>query len=140
MASAGFLFLLSFVLLRFTRGQAGVPVVCDYLLDQWSVFVSNFDGFCCGLVRHCEAVCKKRGCSYLAHREGLHVAYSGLNFIRTLRRARIRERLVAFAEKWAHVVSGLQRPRVEGLSVACADIIAMGNSIPDYVAVAVQKN
>ena len=140
MASAGFLFLLSFVLLRFTRGQAGVPVVCDYLLDQWSVFVENFDSFCCGLVRHCEAVCKERGCSYLAHREGLHMAYSGLNFIRTLRRARIRERLVAFAEKWAHVVSGLQRPRVEGLSVACADIIAMGNSIPDYVAVAIQKN
>ena len=137
MASAGFLFLLSFVLLRFTRGQVGVPVVCDHLLDQWSVFVEDFDSFCCGLVRHCEAVCKERGCSYLAHREGLHMAYSGLNFIRTLRRARIRERLVAFAEKWAYVVSGLQRPRS---SVACADIIAMGNSISKYVAVALQKN
>ena len=140
MASAGFLFLLSFVLLRFTRGLAGVPVVCDYLLDQWSVFVQNFDSFCCGLVRHCEAVCKERGRSYLAHREGLHVAYSGLNFIRTLRRARIRQRLVAFAKKWAHVVSGLQRPRVENLSFACADIMAMGDSIPGYVAVAVQNN
>ncbi|MCP4466213.1 MAG: hypothetical protein GY813_05630, partial [Halieaceae bacterium] len=70
----------------------------------------------------------------------MHIAYSGLNFIRTLRRARIRRRLVAFAEKWAHVVSGLQRPRLEGVSVASADIIAMGDSIRDYVAVAVQKN
>ena len=138
MESAGFLFMLSFVLLRFTRGQAGVPVVCDYLLDQWSVFVENFDSFCFGLVRHCEAVCKERGCSYLAHREGLHIAYSGLNFIRTLRRARLRRRLLAFAEKWAHVVSGLQRPRVEGVSVAT--IMAMGDSIPAYVAVAIQKN
>lgn len=140
MDSPGYLFLLSFVLLRFTRGQAGVPVVCDYLLDHWSVFVENFDTFCCGLVRHCEAVCKERGSTYLAHREGLHIAYSGLNFIRTLRRARIRRRLVAFAEKWAHVVSGLQRPRLEGVSVASADIMAMGDSIRDYVAVAVQKN
>ena len=140
MGSPGYLFLLSFVLLRFTRGQAGVPVVCDYLMDHWSVFVENFDTFCCGLVRHCEAVCKARGCSYLAHREGLHIAYSGVNYIRTLRRARVRRLLVAFAEKWAHVVSGLLRPRVEGVSVASADIIAMGDSIPDYVAVAVQKN
>ena len=140
MESSGYLFLLSFLLLRFTRGQAGVPVVCDYLLEQWSVFAENFDSFCCGLVRHCEAVCKERGSSYLAHREGLHVAYSGLNFIRTLRRARIRRRLVAFAEKWAHVVSGLLRPRVEGVSVASADIMAMGDSIPAYVAVAIQNN
>ena len=139
MESAGYLFLLSFVLLRFTRGQAGVPVVCDYILDQWSVFVHDFDAFCSGLLRHCEAVCKEKGCSYLSHREGLHTQYSGLHFIRTLRRARIRRRLVAFAEKWAHVVSGLQRPW-EGVSVTSADIMAMGESIPDYVAVAVQKN
>ena len=139
MESPGYLFLFSFVLLRFTRGQDGVPVVCDYLLDQWSVFVQDFDSFCCGLVRHCEAVCTEKGRSYLAHREGLHTAYSGLNFIRTLRRAGIRRRLVAFAEKWAHVVSGLLRPRVEGVSVASADIMAMGDSIPAYVAVAIQK-
>ena len=140
MESPGYLFLLSFVLLRFTRGQDGVPVVCDYLLDQWSVFVQDFDSFCCGLVRHCEAVCTEKGRSYLAHREGLHTAYSGLNFIRTLRRAGIRRRLVAFAEKWAHVVSGLLRPRVQGVSVAGADIMAMGRSIPAYVAVAIQKS
>ena len=139
MESAGYLFLLSFVLLRFTRGQAGVPVVCDYLLDKWSVFVQNFDSFCCGLVRHCEAVCKERGCSYLSHREGLHTAYSGLYFIRTLRSARARRRLVVFAEKWAHVVSVHQRSRLQGVSVASV-IMAMGDSISEYVAVAVHKN
>ena len=123
------LFLLSFVLLRFTRGQAGVPVVCDYLLDKWSVFVQNFDSFCCGLVRHCEAVCKEKGCSYLSQREGLITAYSGLCFIRTLRRARIRRRLVAFAEKWAHVVSVIERPRVEGVGgCRCASVLKDGRT------------
>ena len=132
MESAGYLFLLAFVLLRFTRGQAGVSVVCDYILEHWSVFVHDFDAFCLGLVRHCEAVCKEKGRSYLAHREGLHTQYSGLHFIRTLRRVRIRRRLVAFTEKWAHLVSGG--------GISSADIMAMGESIPDHVAVAVQNN
>lgn len=137
MSSTWFHFLLLFVLFKFTRGFNGIPVVCDYCLENWDVFVSDFDSFSKGLVKHCEAVSKEKGKSYLAHREGLHMAYSGLNFIRTLTKARIREGLVSFCEKWAHVVS--QLAEVPGSVLSAADIIAMGDSIPEYVAVAIQK-
>ena len=137
MASASFHFLLLFVLLKFTRGYNGIPVVCVYSLENFTVFATDFETFCKGLIKHCAEVTKKKGVSYLAHREGFHMAYSGMNFIKTLVRSRVRQRLVSFAEKWEHVISQLELSHAQTLSAA--DIIAMGDSLPQYVAVAIQK-
>ena len=68
MASASFHFLLLFVLLKFTRGYNGIPVVCDYSLENFAVFATDFETFCKGLIKHCAEVTKKKGVSYLAHR------------------------------------------------------------------------
>ena len=67
MASASFHFLLLFVLLKFTRGYNGIPVVCDYSLENFAVFATDFETFCKGLIKHCAEVTKKKGVSYLAH-------------------------------------------------------------------------
>ena len=88
LASAGYLLALLFLLLRCTRGLAGVPVVCDYTLGHWSDFSDDFDVFCKGLAKHYEQVCRKSCAAYLSHREGLHTKLSGIFFLRTLRNAR----------------------------------------------------
>ena len=138
MLNGAYLFSLVFLLVRFTRGFEGIPVVCDFTLEKWSVFESDFDGFCKALVSHCEAVCKGTCISQLSHREGFHTIYSGIHFIRTLKRADCRKRIKKVAEIMKPVVSRLLRLRGR-TQLTVSEIIALGNSMCGFVALAVRK-
>ena len=131
MASRGYHFLLIFVLLKCTRGFHGIPEVAHYLLANWDVYVSDFDSFCNGLVVFAEDLTKKKFQSYLSHREGLHLQYSGIWFIRTLGLAEVRQKLVCFAERWEGVIDQCIRCPYGILSPS--DLIAIGDSIPQYI-------
>ena len=63
-----------------------------------SFFAHKFDYFCRGLVRHCLTVCKKRGDTYLSHKEDLHTSKSDWQSVWTLSRLSARVALQSAAQ------------------------------------------
>ena len=98
MTSEGYVISLLNRLCKFTHGKDGVSVVSEYILQNWYLFVHKFDYFCRGLVRHCLVVCKKRGDTYLSHRESLHTSKSGWPLVRTLSQRSARVALQSAAQ------------------------------------------
>ena len=129
--------LLFFVLLKCTRGVDGVRTVSEYILANWAVYVTDFDELCIGLIRHCEEVCEEKGKTYLSHREGLHAAYSGIHFVRTLGQQYVRNRLVSFSMRHASIFRAVFGDRDKGIT--SREILYMGNNLRGYVALAMRS-
>ena len=73
-------------------------MISAYTLEHWQDFVYNFHVFCNGFLKHCRGVCKKRGATYLAHKEGLRTSKSGYRFLETLFLKSARDTLQSAAE------------------------------------------
>ena len=90
----GYLLFLALILARCVRGQYGVPFVIKYIVTNWTKFTREFPAFCKNLVAAAEKYSKDMGRTHLAHRDGLATGFSGLQFLKTLKK-RKREDLVA---------------------------------------------
>lgn len=130
-------FLLVFLLIRCTRGAEGIPIVCDSILAHQLTFENNFHVFCQQLVSTCRNLNKGRQISYMAHREGLHMQYSGMNFINSLRRLECRQGLLDYATRFGPIFDRLLAFKRETYLTA-AEIKEMGTELSNYVVLAVQ--
>ena len=135
---SAYLFMLSFILLRMTRGYRGVVVVSEYILSQWAVFATNFESFCKGLVSHCRSITDRHGQSYLAHNEGLHTGLSGMNFLQTLLTAECRKRIVSLAKKCTTCVTRLLQYR-GNTALRVSEITRMGDAFQGSIVLAIHQ-
>ena len=97
---AGFLFMLSWLLLACTRGYDGISFVGNHLLKNWQLFCDDFAAYIANLVTSAKKHCALHGPTSLSHREHFHTGLSGLQFLKTLRRKVNRDRLIRIAT-WA---------------------------------------
>ena len=109
----GFLLFLSLIITRCVRGQYGVPFVIKYIITNWTTFTRDFTAFCKNLVTAAETYSKEMGKTYLAHRDGLAAAFSGLQFLRTLKRKACRMNLKAIANEFKALFTRLLKTKVE---------------------------
>ena len=104
---AGYLFLLSWLLIAFTRGYEGVTFVGHHLLRNWKLFCHDFDRYVADLVTSARKHCALHGLSSLSHIESFHTGLSGLPFLMTLRTKANRHRLVRIATWGSNILGRL---------------------------------
>ena len=109
----GYFLFLSLIIARCVRGQYGAPFVIKHTVTNWITFTRDFGAFCKGLVVAAESYSKEMGRTHLAHRDGLGAAFSGLQFLRTLKRKACRMRLSALANEFKSLFTRLLRQKVE---------------------------
>ena len=105
----GYFLFLSLIIARCVRGQYGAPFVIKHTVTNWITFTRDFGAFCKGLVVAAESYSKEMGRTHLAHRDGLAAAFSGLQFLRTLKRKACRMRLSALANEFKSLFTRLLR-------------------------------
>ena len=105
----GYYLLLSLLILKGVRGQYGTPFVIKHIVTNWTTFTRDFDTFCKGLVVSAETYSKEMGKTHLAHRDGRAAAFSGLQFLKTLKKKVCRMRLTAIASESKSLFTRLLR-------------------------------
>lgn len=136
--SPGENFLLIFLLSRCTRGSDGIPVMGDFIMKHYKIFEKNFHAFCIKLVTECHKVTRDKKKSYMAHCEGLHRAYSGMNFIDTLTNMQCRQGLLDYAAKFGRIFDRLIVQRAQTY-LRSDELVEMGQELRNHVVLAIQK-
>ena len=135
----GYFLFLSLILARCVRGQYGAPFVIKYTVTYWATFTRDFGAFCNGLVAAAEIYSKEMGKTYLAHREGLMAAFSGLQFLRTLRRKACRDKLEALAKEFMPLFTRLLQHKGR-TRLSDAEFTSLGNAMMGRICLAIHSN
>ena len=92
-----------------------------------------------GLVAAAAAYSGEMGGTHLAHHEGLHAAFSGMQFLRTLLRKGCRDRLCALAHEFNLLFTRLLRHRGRAC-LTDEEYTSLGNAMTGRICLAIHAN
>ena len=135
----GYYLFLSLLIVRCVRGQYGAPFVIKHIVTNWITFTRDFDAFCKGLVVAAETYSKEMGKTHLAHRDGRAAAFSGLQFLKTLKKKVCRMRLTAIASESKSLFTRLLRHKGR-TCLSDQEFTSLGDAMLGRICMAIHSN